>query len=96
MAVTTNTNCSSLALLGHNTLESSGHLLAMMAALNTVISKERLSRHTGSHTYNINAHAYLLMDNDSAEQPVTSLLVDTVHFLSPAESVLHLICSATL
>ena len=46
--------------------------------------------------YNMNAHAYLLMDNDSAEQPVTSLLVDNVHLLSPAESALHLIRSATV
>ena len=44
----------------------------------------------------MNAHAYLLMDNDSAEQRVTSLLVDNVHLLSPAESALHLICSATV
>ena len=41
-------------------------------------------------------HAYLLMDNDSVEQPVTSLLVDNVRLLSPAESALHLICSTTV
>ena len=33
-----------------HTVESSGHFLAMMAALNAVISKERPSTHTGSHT----------------------------------------------